>query len=300
MSTAFTPLHRGGSGPPLVLIHGFTDTWRTWELVIPRLEQQFEVLAVTMTGHAGGPPAPERFSSDTLPDGIAAAMDEAGFEAAHLAGNSLGGFVALQLASRGRALSVTGLAPAGGWSAEFQNQYALDYFITQQELVKKAAAFADRIASTPEGRRQATRFIVEDDGLITPEMVVHQLIGDVVGDLHEHAHRARTLGAAARGPDAGRRRALGGRPWPDVRPVGPLGDPSHSVRRQGTAGAGAVDPPGDQDRLQVAEVRRLELGSGVGDGPGGSEAAEQVGEPFHASDGTEPVLRPADPQVPNR
>ena len=104
-------------------------------------------------------------------------MEAAGFTHAHLAGNSLGGWVALPLAARGRALSVTGLAPAGGWSAEFQNQWALDYFITQQDLVKKAAPYADQIASTPEGRRQATRFIVSDIGLITPEMVVHQLIG---------------------------------------------------------------------------------------------------------------------------
>jgi pimeloyl-ACP methyl ester carboxylesterase len=159
------------------MIHGFTDTWRTWDLVIPRLEQSFEVLAVTMPGHAGGPQIEGGVTANTLPDGIAAAMDEAGFEAAHLAGNSLGGFVALQLATRGRALSVSGLAPAGGWSAEFQETYALDYFISQQDLVKKAAPYADRIASTPEGRQQATRFIVEDPGLITPEMVVHQLLG---------------------------------------------------------------------------------------------------------------------------
>lgn len=177
MPGRFTPFHRGGSGPPLVLIHGFTDTWRTWELLLPRLEQSFDVFAVTMPGHAGGPTAAEPFTSDTMPDGIEVAMDEAGIEAAHLAGNSLGGFVALQLASRGRALSVTGLAPAGGWSAEFQEQYALDYFITQQKLVKRAAPFADQIASTPEGREQATRFIVEDHSLITPDMVVHQLLG---------------------------------------------------------------------------------------------------------------------------
>ncbi len=177
MAPSFTPAHRSGSGPPLVLIHGFTDTWRTWELVIPILEKQFDVLALTLTGHAGGPAGPDSYTSETLPDGVEAAMDEAGFEAAHLAGNSLGGFVALQVAARGRALSVTGLAPAGGWSSEFQNQFALDYFITQQDLVRKAAPFAGQIASSPEGRRQATRFIVEDDSLITPEMVVHQLVG---------------------------------------------------------------------------------------------------------------------------
>jgi len=36
----FTPSHRGGSGPPLVCLHGFTDTWRTWELVLPELERR--------------------------------------------------------------------------------------------------------------------------------------------------------------------------------------------------------------------------------------------------------------------
>ena len=42
-------------------------------------------------------------------------MDAAGFERAHIVGNSLGGHVALQLAERGRAESVVALAPGGGW-----------------------------------------------------------------------------------------------------------------------------------------------------------------------------------------
>ncbi len=54
--SSFTPQYRGGAGPPLVLIHGFTDTWRTWELVLPALERRHDVLAVTLAGHAGGPP----------------------------------------------------------------------------------------------------------------------------------------------------------------------------------------------------------------------------------------------------
>ena len=52
----FTPSHRGGSGPPLVCLHGFTDTWRTWELVLPVLERHHDVLAPTLLGHAVAPP----------------------------------------------------------------------------------------------------------------------------------------------------------------------------------------------------------------------------------------------------
>jgi pimeloyl-ACP methyl ester carboxylesterase len=52
----FTPAHRGGAGPPLVCLHGFTGTWRVWELVLPALERRHEVPAPTLLGHAGGPP----------------------------------------------------------------------------------------------------------------------------------------------------------------------------------------------------------------------------------------------------
>jgi hypothetical protein len=51
----FTASHRGGSGPPLILLHGFLDTWRTWELLLPSLERSHEVLAPALAGHAGGP-----------------------------------------------------------------------------------------------------------------------------------------------------------------------------------------------------------------------------------------------------
>jgi len=56
--STFTPAHRGGTGTPLVCLHGFMDTWRVWELVLPMLERRHDVLAPTLPGHAGGPPLP--------------------------------------------------------------------------------------------------------------------------------------------------------------------------------------------------------------------------------------------------
>ena len=114
MDTAFTAAHRGGSGPPLLLLHGFTDTWRTWELVLPALERRHEVFAPTLAGHAGGPRIEGEVGDASIADAVERAMDELGWASAHIAGNSLGGYVALQLAARGRARSVVALAPAGG------------------------------------------------------------------------------------------------------------------------------------------------------------------------------------------
>jgi len=107
--------HRGGSGPPLVLLHGIGHTWRGWKPMLPLLERNFDVLAVDLPGHGHSPPFPPGVESTpaALADSVAAAMDEAGFEAAHLAGNSLGGWIALELARRGRARTVTAISPAG-------------------------------------------------------------------------------------------------------------------------------------------------------------------------------------------
>jgi pimeloyl-ACP methyl ester carboxylesterase len=160
----------------MVCLHGFTDTWRTWELVLPMLEREHDVLAVTLAGHAGGPPLPDRISDSVLVDAVEAAMDEAGFATAHLVGNSLGGYLALQLAARGRARSVAALAPAGGWApGDPRFSDALRYFILIRELVEDAAPRADEIVSTPQGMRRATEVSVAHFEHIPPELIAHSM-----------------------------------------------------------------------------------------------------------------------------
>jgi pimeloyl-ACP methyl ester carboxylesterase len=169
----FAPGHRGGSGPPLVLLHGFTDTWRTWEPMLGRLEESFEVLAPTLAGHAGGPPLPAGVDPDTaIVDAVEAAMDAAGWETATIVGNSLGGYVALHLAARGRARAVVALAPAGGWAIgdpALAEVHA--YFRQLAELVAQAAPHAEQIAATPEGRAQATAAIASTAEHLSPALV---------------------------------------------------------------------------------------------------------------------------------
>jgi pimeloyl-ACP methyl ester carboxylesterase len=178
MGATFTASHRGGSGEPLVCVHGFTDTWRTWELVLPALERDRDVLAVTLAGHAGGPPLEQPVSDALLADALERAMDEAGFQSAHIVGNSLGGYVALQLAARGRARSLVLMAPAGGW-AEGDDSYkqTLEHFTQTQALVKAAVPYVDSIVATAAGRRTATQFTTTNFEHIPAELIAHQMLG---------------------------------------------------------------------------------------------------------------------------
>jgi pimeloyl-ACP methyl ester carboxylesterase len=83
--------------------------------MLPLLERSFEVLALDMPGFGRSPALPAEIepTPEALGDAVEAAMGAAGFTSAHLAGNSLGGWVALELARRGRARTVTAISPAG-------------------------------------------------------------------------------------------------------------------------------------------------------------------------------------------
>jgi pimeloyl-ACP methyl ester carboxylesterase len=178
LDSSFTPAHRGGSGPPLVCVHGFTDTWRTWELVLPMLERRHDVLAVTLPGHAGGPPLDGEATVDVLVDAVERAMDEAGFADAHVVGNSLGGYVALQLAARGRARTVVALAPAGGWARgddSYGETLALQSAMVTQ--LRSIAPQAEAIVASPEGRRRATKYVVASFEHIPPALLAHVMRG---------------------------------------------------------------------------------------------------------------------------
>ena len=178
MHSIFTPAHHGGSGPPLVCLHGFMDTWRIWELVLPELERHHEVLAPTLPGHAGGPALEGEITDDLFLDAIERTMDVAGFGTAHIAGNSLGGYIALRLAARGRAQSVVAFAPAGGFAAGDETLgEVLGLQSALHEQAKASAPHAEAILASAEGRRRATRLITTNYEHIPVELLVHQMLG---------------------------------------------------------------------------------------------------------------------------
>nr|WP_276514905.1 alpha/beta fold hydrolase [Nocardia transvalensis] len=117
-------------------MHGLTMSGHAWDDVVPALRRHHHVWAPTLLGHRGGPPAahrPVRFAD--LVDDIERRLDERGWDTAHVAGNSLGGWIGVELARRGRARSVCALSPAGFWSARGHSQ------TTGTSIIARAAAF---------------------------------------------------------------------------------------------------------------------------------------------------------------
>ncbi len=108
---------RAGSGPPLVLLHGLGAERHVWEPVWPALTGRCDTAALDLPGFGGSAPLPD--GEDVSPAGLARAvaghLAEHGIARPHVVGNSLGGWIALELARLGVARSVTALCPAGFW-----------------------------------------------------------------------------------------------------------------------------------------------------------------------------------------
>jgi pimeloyl-ACP methyl ester carboxylesterase len=109
--------HRSGDGPPLVLIHGTGSFRHVWNPVYGALARERDVIALDLPGFGDSAPDPAgRCSVAAFADAVIGLLDELGLERPHVAGNSLGGSIALALANRGRAASTTAISPSGFWS----------------------------------------------------------------------------------------------------------------------------------------------------------------------------------------
>lgn len=108
---------RAGEGEPLVLIHGLGATRLVWKPQVEALAQQRDVIALDMPGFGRS----RGLSDSRAPTAAALATEISeflvglGIERPHVAGNSLGGWVALEMAKAERAASACLISPAGLW-----------------------------------------------------------------------------------------------------------------------------------------------------------------------------------------
>lgn len=159
MSFRREPIHLG-SGEPVLLLHPFLCSQEVWSTVARQLADtdRYEVFAPTMVGHHGGPATSSWFlDTHVFADEIERQLDELGWPTAHIVGNSLGGWVSFELECRGRARSITAIAPAGGWSRYSPVKFeVVGKFIAGGPVLVAARLFGPRILGLPFARRIAT------------------------------------------------------------------------------------------------------------------------------------------------
>lgn len=146
---------RHGSGEPLVLVHGITHRRQAWYPVLDQLAAQREVILVDLPGHGQSGP----FVTDGLPVAEALRRDFRQFLAdqqldrPHVAGNSLGGRIALEAGASGDARSVTALSPAGFWRTEASFAYTRRLFLSAARMSERVGQRAELLSRTAAGRR---------------------------------------------------------------------------------------------------------------------------------------------------
>ena len=105
-------------GKPLILLHGYTDSWNTYALVLPLLSPAYHVFALDQRGHGASSKAPEGYTLDGYVADVVAFMDAQGLDRATVIGHSLGSmvaqFVAIHHPARVERLVLIGSMTVGG------------------------------------------------------------------------------------------------------------------------------------------------------------------------------------------
>ncbi|MCK9250604.1 MAG: alpha/beta fold hydrolase [Solirubrobacteraceae bacterium] len=160
--TGIASHHREGAGTPVVLLHGFTGSWRIWRHVIPTLAAHHDVIAIALPGHAGWEDAVElERGVPGIVDALERRLDDLGVDRPHLVGNSLGGWLSIELARRGRARSLTALSPAGAWERTRDRARVIRLMHLTAAYAARTPPSRDRLLARPRMRRLALRSVAE-------------------------------------------------------------------------------------------------------------------------------------------
>ena len=162
---------RSGSGDPLLLLHPLGSSRAAWEPVVPLLAESFDVVAVDLPGFGDSPPLPPGVepAPAALARAVAELLDELGLRSPAVAGNSLGGWVALELARLRPLASLTLLSPAGLWPGRTP-RYCLVSLRATRWVCRHAGGPLSRLVRWRVGRAVAFAQILGRPARMSPEL----------------------------------------------------------------------------------------------------------------------------------
>ena len=144
-----------GEGPAIVFLHGFTGSSATWDSHVAVFERCMKTIAIDLVGHGDSdtPADPENYRMESCIEHLLVILDELGMESVNLVGYSMGGRVALHLATaapdRVRSMILESSSPGIADPIERQKRVAADNLLADYIERKGVDAFVDRWESLP-------------------------------------------------------------------------------------------------------------------------------------------------------
>ncbi|GHI09376.1 alpha/beta fold hydrolase [Streptomyces cellostaticus] len=169
---------RVGRGEPLVLLHGIGHHRQAWDPVVDILATERDVIAVDLPGFGASPGLPGGLDYDlpTTNAVLGALFETLELDRPHVAGNSLGGLLALELGREKLVRSVTALSPAGFWT-EAERRYAFAVLLTMRGIAQRLPLpLVERLSHTAAGRTALTSTIYGRPARRSPEAVVAETL----------------------------------------------------------------------------------------------------------------------------
>ncbi|MGW7659055.1 alpha/beta fold hydrolase [Streptomyces sp. NPDC054756] len=169
---------RVGRGEPLLLLHGIGHHRQVWDPVLDILATEREVVTVDLPGFGTSPGLPDGLAYDlaTTTAVFGAFCEALELDRPHVAGNSLGGLIALELGREKLARSVTALSPAGFWTPA-ERRYAFGVLLAMRHISRRMPLpLVERLSRSAAGRTALTSTIYARPGRRSPEAVVAETL----------------------------------------------------------------------------------------------------------------------------
>jgi pimeloyl-ACP methyl ester carboxylesterase len=162
-----------GDGPPVLLLHGLGGNWTVWLENLPALAARRRVLAVDLPGFGRSAPASDGISIPGYARTVRRFCAALGVETADVVGNSLGGWVAAELALHdpARVRTLTLVDAAGIVPTRAERWKAVSMMRGAQAMAPLAPRFRAHVASRPKLRRMALKYTVDDPAGLAADLV---------------------------------------------------------------------------------------------------------------------------------